>query len=73
MYRYLKFSIAGDELAAFERLKKPGESDTIAAGRLFRACLALTPEKDEVRELKDRIAALETAIANLQASKASDN
>jgi hypothetical protein len=63
--RYIKFSLADPYLSNLDRLRREGESHDLAAKRLLKACLELSPERDEVTELKERIAALETAIADL--------
>lgn len=64
-HRYIKFSLADPWLSNLYRLGREGESPDGTASRLLKACLELSPERDEVSELRERIAALETAIAAL--------
>lgn len=63
---YIKFSLADPWLSNLHRLRRKDESPSTTAKRLLKACLELAPEKEEVTELRERITALESAIAELK-------
>lgn len=65
-HRYIKFSLADPWLSNLHRLGREGESPDGTASRLLKACLELSPERDEVTELRERVASLESAIAELK-------
>lgn len=64
-HEYVRFSICEPWLGKLKELGREGESPSTTASRLLKACLELSPERNEVSELRERIAALEAAIAAL--------
>jgi hypothetical protein len=64
----IRFSLAKEPLSLLEASTAPGESIHVAAKRIVKESLFLNSQSQKLSELEARIAALEVAIGQLQAS-----